>query len=86
MRPNTRAVSLIDSLCPICEPTGPDSNIGALVVRCNFKSTTGTGRGFLEYQAIFLPSSICSSSPLFLLSSIWLKGLAGIVFLPGKIE
>ena len=50
MRPNTRAVSFIDSLWPICEPRIQVGDVGALVVGRHLERAACTGRGLLEDQ------------------------------------
>ena len=50
-RPSTRAVSFIDSLCPICDPVGVEvRDVGTLVVRRDLEGAAGAGRGLLEDQ------------------------------------
>ena len=49
IRPSTRAVSLIDSLCPICDPVGPEvGDVRPLVVGADLEGAHRAGGGLLE--------------------------------------
>jgi hypothetical protein len=67
MRPSTRAVSLIDSLCPIWLPLGPK-----YVTRAPWSNAATSKEhrvrveSFSKMSAMFLPVSFCTSLPFFL--------------------
>ena len=64
MRPSTRAVSLIVSLWPMCEPPGPMKVTWA---PWSYAATSNAQRvrveSFSKMSAISLPTSRCSSVP-----------------------
>ena len=52
IRPSTRAVSFIDSLCPICDDVGIDvGDVGALVVGRHLERAAGAGGRLLEDES-----------------------------------
>lgn len=67
IRPSTRAVSLIDSLCPIWLPLGP-----RYVTRAPWSNAATSKEhlvrveSFSKMSAMFLPVSFCTSVPFFL--------------------
>ena len=67
IRPSTRAVSLTDSLCPICEPDGSRYVVEApWSAAATSKAQRVRVEVFSKISAMFLPRSRCTSVPAFL--------------------
>ncbi len=77
IRPSTRAVSFIDSLCPICDEVGVDvGDVRALVVGGHLERAAGARGGLLEDQRDVLAREAVPAD----------AGVLGPLEIPGQVE